>query len=555
MKPNLFFLISAPRSTPKIPRKFVRTFNGTPLIQYSVTLARQLAPVENVFVLTDDEEIELHARRAGASTRLYRSDHGEACPFMFGDGDSLSILSAAELEARSQFDACIWLGAASPLLRKRDLRDAYNLLLTTGKDAIYSASETPQMGWLCNKTHHPRFVEHPNAVQGAQHQETGAFFIMRRSSIAPSGYSGNSAAPFFLHQSHSVEILTYQDWWVAEHLAKRKQILFVVTGYPEVGMGHVYRVLLLAQEFHHHEVQFLCTLPSKMAYDVIVQHEYDVALQHKDKTLVEEIKARSPDVIINDILDTSAEYITALKSLGIHVINFEDEGSGAAHADAVVNALYEKPITPNMYVGPDYFCLRSEFLTAPMATRNDEQPVLLVTFGGVDPNNLTERTTLLVENLAKRVRFSLVVITGPGYGHKNSFAQTVEKIHNRGNLQLTWIGNGTKRISDYMAQADLAITSAGRTVYELTALEVPAIVVAANEREQMHAFARQAGMIYLGLHSEVANRELEENLLVLLLNPTLRNDIRKRLRSFDLKNGKKRVLDLIWSFMLRSSNC
>ena len=48
----------------------------------------------------------------------------------------------------------------------------------------------------------------------------------------------------------------------------------------------------------------------------------------------------SPDIIINDILDTSTDYMLKLKNMGIKVFNFEDLGPGAEYADGVFNALY-----------------------------------------------------------------------------------------------------------------------------------------------------------------------------------------------------------------------
>ncbi|MGR5902765.1 hypothetical protein ACT7DQ_14475 [Bacillus cereus] len=38
------------------------------------------------------------------------------------------------------------------------------------------------------------------------------------------------------------------------------------------------------------------------------------------------IREISPDIIINDILDTSTDYMLKLKNMGIKVFNFEDLG-------------------------------------------------------------------------------------------------------------------------------------------------------------------------------------------------------------------------------------
>jgi hypothetical protein len=69
------------------------------------------------------------------------------------------------------------------------------------------------------------------------------------------------------------------------------------------------------------------------------------------------------DVVINDRLDTSEEYMKALRSFVPKIINFEDNGSGTQLADLVINALYpEKQPYPRHYYGYEYFCARDEFI-------------------------------------------------------------------------------------------------------------------------------------------------------------------------------------------------
>ncbi|MFR3925625.1 MAG: hypothetical protein ACLTXI_10635 [Collinsella sp.] len=62
-------------------------------------------------------------------------------------------------------------------------------------------------------------------------------------------------------------------------------------------------------------------------------------------------------------------------------------------------------------------------------------------------------------------------------------------------------------MSDHMRKADMALSSQGRTTFELACMGVPTIVLAENEREQLHTFAQMDnGFINLGLGSEVSDR-------------------------------------------------
>ena len=55
-------------------------------------------------------------------------------------------------------------------------------------------------------------------------------------------------------------------------------------------------------------------------------------------------------------------------------------------------------------------------------------------------------------------------------------------------------------MSRMMEGVDLAICSAGRTVYELAHMHIPSIVLAQHEREARHTFARaDHGFAYMGI--------------------------------------------------------
>jgi CMP-N-acetylneuraminic acid synthetase len=348
-----------------IPRKFVRLLNDVPLIGFSLKLAAEVAQTKDVFLLTDDEEIQLIGKRAGVKAVLIREREG--FPRAFGHGGTTDLLLKREEARRRPFDHVIWMGPSSPLVRPRDIGQAIWYLDESSYDAVFSTSEEPQRGWRRreDRTFLPAFNEVQNAMgTDFMHKETGSFFIMKRRAISTEGYVGHLARPFLLPESHSLEICTFNHWWVAEKILRRKQIVFVVTGSPQIGMGHVYRTLMLAQELTDHEIQFVCTRGSELAAKYIAEHLYPVFHQGLTEPLSSAVARLSPDLVINDILDTDAAYVKAMKYRNIKVVNFEDRGTGAPLADLCINALYSKSCAPNVLAGYEYFWLRSEFVTA-----------------------------------------------------------------------------------------------------------------------------------------------------------------------------------------------
>ncbi|MCX5829758.1 MAG: hypothetical protein NTV58_17445 [Deltaproteobacteria bacterium] len=544
MKYTFFIFIPAKGNCYNIQRKYLRYINGKPLILYSIELAKKLTGNESIAIITDDEEIDLIAKRASLRTVMIKD--AKQFPNRFSGKHLIETLLKTETIIFKRFDYVIWMGASSPMIKTRDVIEATQLLENSSNDSVFSASGETQRGWMYDKTYQPGFVEIPNTMMaGVMHKETGAFFIMKRSAIDESGYIGQKATPFILHETRAVEIHSFNDFWVAEKLLQRRLILFVVAGYSEIGMGHVYRALMLAQEFHDHEVLFLCTYQSQLAYNYISEHLYPVIMQKQNEYLEEVVLRLSPDIVINDILDTSKDYILSLKQEGIRTINFEDQGEGSAYSDLVINALYEDAVSPNMLSGYEYFCLRSEFLTVSPKHLKGKVDNVLITFGGTDNNNLTWRILKILLPLSLDYDFKICIVNGPGFAHRDSLKKFLFALSERDRRRVSWSEDGTRQISEYMIESDFAVTSAGRTVHELAALKVPTIVIAANVREQMHTFAIKAGMCFLGMHDDISDASIKNEVLSLITDSSKRKRIKDSLNKYDLTQGKKEVVGKI----------
>lgn len=542
-KYKIAVLIPAMGNCHQIPRKFVRSLDGRPLITYSLDLAKSLTNYRDIIVINDDEEIDLVARRK--RVRSFQIHVNEAFPLNFSDKLIIEQLNYLERDNGYKYDFVIWMGPSSPLIRERDIIEAVEDLNANNSDAVFSASHEAQHGWFYTFTYQPSFGEISNSLNnGFMHRETGAFFIMKRSAIDQTGYIGKSSHPYLLHETHSIEINTFNDWWVAEKYLKKKQILFVVAGFPEIGLGHVYRTLALAQEFSDHEIGFLCTKGSEMAYENIKNYLYPCKIQNH-KSLLDNVLDLSPDLVINDILSTDASYIKGLKRKNISVINFEDDGNGSGYADLVVNALYDKSTKENMLVGYKYFCLRDEFFQAKKSRYKEKVKRVLITFGGTDSNNLTLLVLKLLVEKVNRMDFKILIVTGPGYSFSENLEKYIACLSKQHQNRVQWFKNGTRKISELMGSVDFAITSAGRTVYELTHLNVPSIIMSANERELFHTFGKKAGHVFLGIWSKLTNEEILNSIFGLLNNNHLRKRIHNKLAKYDFAFGKMNLVERI----------
>ncbi len=523
-------VIPAPIHGNDMPRKMLRRLAGSPLLTRMIRIAESATrSVENVLVVTDDDEAALLAERMGCQVAI--EENGSQRENEFPWKRIYNGIRNCEKNRSRAFDKIALLQPNAPLLHAGDVQSGEELLSDSSIDSVIAFGEQHR-----EKGKNGRRLENPVASLG------GAFAISKRPAISPEGFIGKRVSYTFIPEQHAFEIRSAHDWWVCEKLLAQKRIVFVVAGYGAIGMGHVYRAQLLAHEMMDHQITFLCTRESDLAARQLAANKFSTRVQIGGD-LAAEVLELKPDVVINDFLDTPADYIRRLKAKGVRAVNIEDMGSGAAEADLVINALYEqRPVSPNLRVGPDFFCLRDEFLQATPLPFRPEVRNVLITFGGTDAPDLTRRIVELIFPIAKARGISLSIVTGPGYAHAKKLQRRVDLMRS----DLIEVANGTKRISEYMSRADLAFSSAGRTVFELATMRVPAIILAANEREVTHTFASpENGLAYLGRHDGVDDQTIRRTFENLLNDSGLRRAMYDRMMQHDFRSGKKRVIDEI----------
>jgi len=533
---KILAIIPARGGSKGIPRKNVRLLNDKPLIYYAINNALKSRYITDVYVSSDDDEILTIAKKFGA--KIHKRDKNLSKDVTTLDPVIYSAYKEIKEKESKEYELIITMQPTSPLLKTSSVDKAIEKMIKNPEiDTIISVKDDTHLSWRWeNGKYLPNYKERVNRQYLTPiFTETGGFLITRKNIITENSRIGKNVDLFVLKSPESIDIDTYEDWNLCEYYLRRKKILFVVRGNKKIGLGHVYNALILANDIVEHDLMFLALNDSKLAYNKISEKNYIIKFQEKD--LIEEIESINPDVVINDILDTDMKYISALKNLGIKVINFEDLGEGAKKADLVINAIYpEKEIFPNHYFGHKYFLLRDEFLYSSQKEIRDVKNVLL-TFGGVDPNNYTLKVLESIYNYCQKNGININVIAGFGYDKYD----TLEKFKNINILR------NVTNISDYMLEADIIFTSAGRTVYEVVSIATPTIVLAQNERELTHFFASEEnGLLNLGLGYKVSNEEILENFKKLVESKALREHMNKLMKETDLKSGRKRVKKLIF---------
>jgi spore coat polysaccharide biosynthesis predicted glycosyltransferase SpsG len=107
-------------------------------------------------------------------------------------------------------------------------------------------------------------------------------------------------------------------------------------------------------------------------------------------------------------------------------------------------------------------------------------------------------------------------------------------------------------MAEFMRRADIAFTSAGRTVFELALVGVPSVILAQNDRELTHLFAsEQNGFVNLGLGEACPPDRIRGALAGLIDEPEGRLRMHDLMRATDLRSGRDRVVTLVEDAIMR----
>jgi spore coat polysaccharide biosynthesis predicted glycosyltransferase SpsG/CMP-N-acetylneuraminic acid synthetase len=493
---ELLVVIPAIKKTVAFPDDLVKKIAGISLLQRAISTASAIVGLDRIFVVTDSQEIALICNRQGVSHLLDAS-----LDLPNNDPDIAKIWPHIKAFAGIWLDVLL-LSPYAPTLSGNMLLQAYESYRNAGAQHLVTVRKITAR--LLGR--HSSRGEDALTTEQELTLASSVFSIYSRSFLE-SNDCPNLMVMQFPVDRDLIEIRNYHDWWLCEKILNRRKIIFRVIGNTAVGMGHIYRCLAIAHEISDHEVYFVCDSDSSIAVDKIAGYDYWLGVYAPDQ-IVDKIIALQPDLVINDILDTSSQYVSRLQDAGARVINFEDFGTGALQADITINDLFDEPVYQgdNTLWGHRWFILRDEFYDATPVSFSETIKRILISFGGTDPSDYTCRVLELIAPYCQERSIGIDVITGAGYANTSKFCKLVARLGD--GIRHT---HATDVISQVMEDTQIAICSNGRTVYELAHMNIPALVLAQHEREKSHQFSNPAhGLVSVDC---VDQQSLEEALM------------------------------------------
>ncbi len=513
-------VIPARGGSREIPRKNLRLLNGKPLIFYQIRNATESKHITDVVVTSERRIILDYA----SSFRVHIRERPDE---LAGDRVTLDpvVYDATEFmenKLGKRYDIVVTLQPTSPLLTSETLDSAIEKFLKEPVETLLPVVEATHLYWReVEGRLVPDYEERINRQWLPRtFRESGAFLITERGFVRRDSRFGDSVVVFALKGSEGLDIDSQLDWVTAESAMRRLRIVFVVNSNEKVGMGHLYRTLALADRFVGHDVVFMTFESSERSLKPIKDDGYRV-IRTDEKSLSRAVENARPSIVVNDILDTSETYVRSIRKRGLFVVNFEDLGKGADEAHLVINALYErtKPKSNHRF-GYEYECLNEKFLLYPPIKFRQKAKNLFLTFGGVDQNDLTSTVLSKIPEIFDVTTLErLTAVVGPGYARTAHLNDLVKSL---GDYDLD-VHRSVDNMPALMKSADIAVTSNGRTVYELAAMGIPTISIAQNDRETLHLFARyHPGVRYLGIASTVEPGNILESITEICTQQSVR---------------------------------
>ena len=516
----VWIMIPARGGSRGVPRKNVRLLAGVPLIAHTIRTALKRFLPDHVAVITDDDEIAAVSRAEGVVVLREPTTTGLATL------DQVARKVADELAARGARDGDIFLTLqpTCPFLRAERLDEAV-AAFGDGAASVLTVVDDRHLGWRLDGEGRPvpDYRERVNRQKlPPQFRESGAIIGCRIGDLRAHGT--RIVQPIRLipvEKEEALDIDDFTDWAVAEHLASRRRIVIRADAGKARGMGHVYRALAMAQELARHRLVLATDSGQPLGASLLGQYPFELVEVDGDAGFLALVERLSPDLTILDQLDTERAYVEALRRASGRVVTFEDQGPGALLADLLVSDLYQNLDVPDerQLTGIANAILAPNFETAlgPKPFRPEAGHVLVV-FGGTDPAHLTERA---LEALA-RAGFAghVDVVLGPG----------AQRDIDLGDYGLEGaLHSNVKYMPALMEKADLAVSSAGRTITELVSLGVPVLCLCQNEKELTHTHASaRYGVVNLGLGELVGPGTLAAHIGRLVGSAELREVLRTR---------------------------
>ena len=321
----------------------------------------------------------------------------------------------------------------------------------------------------------------------------------------------------------------------------------ITEGGLEMGMGHIYRCLNLAEALPTKQDIHFITKSGNTVCAKIKNSGFNLTRFESDVEIPDFLESIKANIIIVDRLEIDENFVKKIKEKTkskIKIVIFGNQSSANRYADIVINSVvgsnfknrkFLDKSTNTLYLyGPKYLVLRKEFYEInKIKKRSDNKKIkkILLIFGGSDPSNLTSR--VLDRLLSYNENWNIDVLLGAAFEHFNELNQVMARYPEK--KENVFIYKDVREVAKFMFSSDLIITSPGLSMFEAFFARVKTILICQNSFQKIEF----SGYINVYDPSVIENlREIISDRVKLKKNISIGNRLKPG-------QGKQEIIDLI----------
>ena len=289
-------------------------------------------------------------------------------------------------------------------------------------------------------------------------------------------------------------------------MSDHTRVLFRLDAGPHLGLGHLQRSLALATALKMADAKSIFLINEDApSHEKARQHGYRVvslaAVQSwtaaDTKATLEAAAFHGCDAVVVDYHEAGTAYLASLRDAGLYVIARDDLALNPfpcqmvfnGNADANRLSYCSSSGDTSFLLGTRYMVIKREFWKLPRRSLSAEVRNVLVILGGMDQYDLMPKILNLLDSVSSD--FTVTAVAGPYFHNIDAIQAAAENATRPINVV-----SSPSTVDNLMLEADLAISAAGQTLYELAATGCPtiAVSVAANQKGHLEALA-EAGIV------------------------------------------------------------
>lgn len=318
---------------------------------------------------------------------------------------------------------------------------------------------------------------------------------------------------------------------------------------PTIGTGHVMRCVTLSEELlanGHTVAIFSSEITVPWLHNLISELGIEMHLVKEASLSIEQFSSFNPEWVVVDSYVISSKEISTLSN-AVKTLAIVDSDTRGIEADLYLdqnynseNVVWPEHLSNKILAGAKYSLIRDKILFSRRSERwkfNLETPNILCVMGGSDP---TGTIIPICKALARLTTdFTATIVCAPQW-------RAEVEMFTSGNPRVKVV-EPTPEIGLLYAQADLVVSAAGSSAWEICTLGIPSLLIAVADNQQLPLIQINKAKLSLTLDRLSTDQEsfvqaITESLELLLQDETVREELsRNSLNHFD-GEGKKRVV-------------